>query len=37
MDKVQDTIDILRIYNQEHIINLIEKLDEDKKQIKRVI
>ena len=32
MDKVQDTIDILRIYNQEHIINLIEKLDEDKKQ-----
>ena len=32
MDKVQDTIDILRIYNQEHIIKLIEKLDEDKKQ-----
>ena len=32
MDKVQDTIDILKMYNQEHIINLIEKLDEDKKQ-----
>ena len=32
MDKVQDTIDILRMYNQEHIIKLLEKLDEDKKQ-----
>ena len=32
MDKVQDTIDILKMYNQEHIIKLIEKLDEDKKQ-----
>ena len=32
MDKVQDTIDLLRIYNQEHIIKLLEKLDEDKKQ-----
>ena len=32
MDKVQDTIDLLRVYNQEHIINLLEKLDEDKKQ-----
>ena len=32
MDKVQDTIDLLKIYNQEHIIKLLEKLDEDKKQ-----
>ena len=32
MDKVQDTIDLLKMYNQEHIIKLIEKLDEDKKQ-----
>ena len=32
MDKVQDTIDILNMYNQEHIIRLLEKLDEDKKQ-----
>ena len=32
MDKVQDTIDILKMYNQEHIIRLLEKLDEDKKQ-----
>ena len=27
MDKVQDTIDILKIYNQEHIINFLEKLE----------
>lgn len=33
MDKVQDTIDLLKMYNQEHIIKLIEKLDEDKKQV----
>ena len=32
MDKVQDTIDILKMYNQEHIIKLLEKLDENKKQ-----
>ena len=32
MDKVQDTIDILKMYNQEHIIRLLEKLDDDKKQ-----
>ena len=32
MDKVQDTIDILKMYNQEHIIKLIEKLEENKKQ-----
>ena len=32
MDKVQDTIDILNMYNQEHIIRLLEKLDDDKKQ-----
>ena len=33
MDKVQDTIDLLKMYNQEHIIKLLEKLDEDKKQV----
>ncbi len=33
MDKVQDTIDILKMYDQEHIIRLLEKLDEDKKQV----
>ena len=32
MDKVQDTIDLLKMYNQEHIIKLIEKLDNNKKQ-----
>ena len=32
MDKVQDTIDILKMYNQEHIIKLLEKLDKEKKQ-----
>ena len=32
MDKVQDIIDLLKMYNQEHIINLIEKLDKNKKQ-----
>ena len=32
MDKVQDIIDLLKMYNQEHIINLIEKLDNNKKQ-----
>ena len=32
MDKVQDTIDLLKMYNQEHIIKLLEKLDENKKQ-----
>ena len=31
MDKIQDTIDILKMYNQEHIIRLLEKLDEEKK------
>ena len=33
MDKVQDTIDILKIYHQEHIIKLIETLNEDKKRV----
>ncbi len=33
MDKVQDTIEILKIYHQEHIIKLIETLNEDKKRI----
>ena len=31
MDKVQDAIDILKMYNQEHIIKLLEKLDEEPK------
>ncbi len=31
MDKIQDIIELLKIYNQEHIINLINKLDEEKK------
>ena len=31
MDKIQDTIDLLKIYNQEHIIKLLEKLEEEKK------
>ena len=31
MDKIQDTIDILKVYNQEHVIRLLEKLDEEKK------
>lgn len=31
MDKKQEAIDILKEYNQEHIIKLLEKLD-DKKQ-----
>ena len=33
MDKVQDTIDLLKIYNQEHIIKLLEKFDENEKQV----
>ena len=33
MDKVQDTIDILKMYNQDHIISLLEKLDEDNKRV----
>ena len=32
MDKMQDTIELLKMYNQEHIIKLLEKLDEEKKQ-----
>ncbi len=31
MDKLQNTIEILREYNQEHVIDLLEKLDEDKR------
>ena len=30
MDKLQDTIDILKEYHQEHIIKLLKKLDEEK-------
>ena len=32
MDKIQDAIDTLKIYNQEHIINLLNKLEGEKKQ-----
>ena len=31
MDKVQDTIDLLKMYNQEHVIKLMEKLNESQK------
>ena len=31
MDKVQDTIDLLKMYNQEHVIRLMEKLNESQK------
>lgn len=31
MDKIQDTTELLKEYNQEHIIKLIEKLDEEKR------
>ena len=31
MDKVQDTIDLLKMYNQEHIVNLLNKLEEPAK------
>lgn len=32
MDKIQDTIDLLKMYNQEHIINLLNKLEEKEKE-----
>ena len=32
MDKLQDTIEILKIYNQDHIINLLNKLEGKKKE-----
>ena len=32
MDKEQEAIDLLKSYNQNHIINLLKKLDEVKKQ-----
>lgn len=32
MDKVQDTIDLLRTYNQEHIIKLLEQLEGKEKE-----
>ena len=32
MDKMQDTIDILKLYNQEHVIKLLKKLDENKRE-----
>lgn len=32
MDKMQDTIDILKMYNQEHIIKLLEKLEGQKRE-----
>lgn len=30
--KIQDVVDVLKEYNQEHIINLLNKLEEPKKQ-----
>ena len=30
MDKLQDIVDILHMYNQEHIVNWLNKLDEVK-------
>ena len=30
--KMQDVVDVLKEYNQEHIINLLNKLEEPKKQ-----
>ena len=33
MDKIQDVIELLKIYNQEHIVNLINKLDEGRNKI----
>ena len=32
MDKMQDIIDILKMYNQEHIIKLLEKLEGEKRE-----
>ena len=32
MDKLQDAIDILRVYNQEHIIKLLKKLNAEEKE-----
>lgn len=32
MDKTQDIIDILKMYHQDHIIRLLEKLEENKKE-----
>ena len=32
MDKVQDAIELLKMYNQEHIIKLLKKLEETKKE-----
>ncbi len=31
MDKTQDTIELLKTYNQEHIIKLLSELDEVKR------
>ena len=32
MDKLKDTIELLKIYNQEHIIKLLNRLEKDKKE-----
>ena len=32
MDKEEEIIELLKTYNQNHIVNLLGKLDEDKKQ-----
>lgn len=31
MDKIQDTIELLKTYHQEHIIKLLKKLETNKK------
>ena len=32
MDKLQDAVDILKVYNQEHVIKLLEKLNAEEKE-----
>ena len=32
MDKLQDTIDVLKMYNQNHIINLLNNLEGSKRE-----
>ncbi len=33
MDKIQEAKDLLRKYNQDHIANLLDKIDDEKKQV----
>ena len=32
MDRKQETIELLKEYNQEHVIRILEKLDEEKQE-----